>query len=151
MLKYFNSIIMLVSRVCLKVSNVSLTYWREDLVSGFLVHSVSTVCLFCSTPLLSSLSTNYLLSLLFQCLPHSSCVLFCDSNLVFDSQVFNVAQSCFLQLRLIAKIKSFLSTTNLDCDSHVYLISFGLLHFFVLSSEPEDNFLSPINSGSGLD
>ena len=46
-----------------------------------------------------------------------------DSNLSFNKHVTTVVQSCFFQLRNISKIKSFLSTANLEIVIHSFISS----------------------------
>ena len=46
-----------------------------------------------------------------------------DSELSFDSQVTNVVQSCFGQLRQLTRISSFLSSTNLEKVVHAFISS----------------------------
>ena len=46
-----------------------------------------------------------------------------DSNLSFNKHVTTVVQSCFFQLRNIAKIKPFLSTANLETVIHSFISS----------------------------
>ena len=46
-----------------------------------------------------------------------------DSNLSFNKHVTTAVQSCFFQLRNISKIKSFLSTANLEIVIHSFISS----------------------------
>ena len=46
-----------------------------------------------------------------------------DSELSFDSQVTKVVQSCFRQLRQLTRIRSFLSSTDLEKVVHAFISS----------------------------
>ncbi len=46
-----------------------------------------------------------------------------DSNLSFNNQVARVIQSCFLQLRTISKMKSFLTAADLEKVIHAFISS----------------------------
>ena len=50
------------------------------------------------------------------------CVIF-DSELSFDTQVIKVVKSCFAQLRQLTKIRSFLSSADLEKVIHAFISS----------------------------
>ena len=55
-----------------------------------------------------------------------------DEELSFEQQVTTVVKSCYIIIRKISKIKSFLSVEHLNLAHLVYFFQTGLLYFYLL-------------------